>query len=93
VFKTFATAKVQQNFEICKKNQKNDIFEAKNLEISRKSCIFAAYFEETNQSQIFLSRYRLFVRVTMDEARFEHPLSTLSASIEHPLEPGGDQVL
>ena len=28
----------------------------------------------------------------MDEARFEHPLSTLSSSIEHPLEPGGDQV-
>jgi len=28
----------------------------------------------------------------MDEARFEHPLSTLSASIEHPLKPGGDQV-
>jgi len=33
VFKTFATAKVQQNFEICKKNQKNDIFVVKNLEI------------------------------------------------------------
>ena len=28
----------------------------------------------------------------MDEARFEHPLSTLSASIEHPLKPGGDHV-
>jgi len=23
---------------------------------------------------------------------FQQPLSTLSASIEHPLEPGGDQV-
>jgi len=28
----------------------------------------------------------------MGEAKFEQPLSTLSASIEHPLGLGGDQV-
>ena len=58
----------------------------------RKKYYLCKDFEVTNQSQIFLSRYRLFRRVTMDEERFEHPLSTLSASIEHPLGVGGNQV-
>ena len=72
--------------------KKNDNFEAKNLEICEKSSTFAKNFEKNNRSQIFLSRYSLFRRVTMGEETFELPLSTLSASIEHPLEPGGDQV-
>jgi len=72
--------------------KKNDHFVAKNLHIPNIFCIFAENFEENNRSQIFLSRYSFFRRVTMGEARFEHPLSTLSASIEHPLEPGGDKV-
>ena len=57
-----------------------------NLHIWNFFCIFAENFERREKCAKISEGYRDVVRVSIDEASNEHLLSTLSASIEHPLE-------